>query len=173
MAKVSIGLRGWRFEEEAVFDGDDLRPIDEMPDDERERLLRLTALVGEPCDLCWLEHGDENIEQCNAAAIVYGEPMAEVLLCDAHEAAFLYWYREDGGSEFAGTEAFQDRFHEWYATGNRAPEDYGGLDHVDEAPDRLPEATDDGGIEEVEDEVAEMDPEEIDALDVDLDDLDV
>ncbi|MFB6093301.1 MAG: hypothetical protein ABEK02_09860 [Haloquadratum sp.] len=139
MAKVSIGLRGWRFDEAEVFDDDgEFRPLDEVSDDTRERLIRLTYLQGKPCDACYLEHGEENQKRANKAEMVYGEPMEEVLLCADHEADFLYWFREAGGEAAAGTETFRDEFHEWFAAGNRAPEGYEGLDHVDTDPGGLP-----------------------------------
>lgn len=142
MGKVSIGLRGWRFEESDVFDeAGEFRPLDEMPPDVAHRVSRLSALIGSPCDACWLIHGDENREACNVAAIVYGEPMAEVILCQTHEPDFLYWYREQGGDEHRGTPAFQDAFHEWFADGGRAPDGYAGLEHVDTDPRNLPHPT--------------------------------
>jgi hypothetical protein len=139
MAKVSIGLRGWRFDEEEVFTDDgEFRSLDDVPEDTRKRLIRLTYLQGKPCDACYLVHGEENKKRCNQAEIVYGEPMEEVLLCSEHEADFLYWFREAGGTDAAGTETFRDEFHEWFVAGNRAPEGYGGLEHVDTDPDELP-----------------------------------
>ena len=143
MAKVSIELRGWRFEESDVFTPDgEIRPLEEMPPDTRERVLRLSALVGSPCDACWLIHGDEDIEQCNVAEVVYGEPLAEVVLCRDHEPDFLYWFREVGGSEHRGSEDLEDAFHAWFADGGRAPEGYGGLEHVETDPTALPEDED-------------------------------
>jgi len=140
MAKVSVGLRGWRFDEEEVFTEDgEWAPLDEMPDDARNRLLRLGLLMDQPCDACYLEHGEEEKRRANPAAIVYGEPGDEVLLCDEHEADFLYWFREAGGSELAGEETFRDEFHEWFVAGNRAPEGYGPDEHVEEAPGELPD----------------------------------
>jgi hypothetical protein len=139
MAKVSIGLRGWRFEESEVFTEDEeFRPLDEVSEDARRRLIRLSYLVGKPCDACYLVHGEAEKRRCNEAAIVYGEPMEEVLLCDDHEADFLYWYREADGSEFRGSDEFRDEFHEWFASDGRAPEGYGGLDHVETDPGSLP-----------------------------------
>ncbi|MFB6121450.1 MAG: hypothetical protein ABEJ68_10080 [Halobacteriaceae archaeon] len=139
MGKVSIGLRGWRFDESEVFDEDgNFRRVSELPDDARDRLLRLTAIHDEPCDACYLVHGDANIEAANVAEVVYGEPYAEVLLCADHERDFYYWYFEAGGEEHRGTERFQDEFHEWFATGNRAPEDYEGLEHVETGPADVP-----------------------------------
>jgi hypothetical protein len=140
MAKVSIGLRGWRFEESEIFDENgEFKALDEIPEDPRERLVRLTYLCEEPCDACYLEHGDENVAQARQATIVYGEPREEVLLCDRHEADFLYWFREAGGSELKGDEEFRDAFHEWFVDGGRAPEGYGGLEHVDTGPEELPD----------------------------------
>ena len=140
MGKVSIGLRGWRFDESAVFDeAGRFRPLEEMPDDDRERLLRLTALVGAPCDACWLVHGDDGLDECRPAAAVYGEPGAEVVLCRSHETDFDYWYHEDGGRELRGTAGFQSAFHEWFDDGGRAPEGYAGIEHVDTDPESLPE----------------------------------
>ncbi|WP_248896941.1 hypothetical protein [Haloplanus halobius] len=139
MAKVSVGLRGWRFEESEVFTADgEFKPLDEIPEEPRERLVRLTHLVEEPCDACYLVHGEGAIERCTPAAIVYGEPGDEILLCEAHEADFLYWYREQGGKAYRGEPAFRDRFHEWFHGGGRAPDDYGGLDHVETDPESLP-----------------------------------
>jgi len=176
MSKVSVALRGWRFPEDEIFDEEgELRPLAAMSADTRNRLIRLSAILGEPCSACWLEHGEENIERANVATIVYGEPMAEIALCDEHEADFLYWYREAGGSEYAGTKAFMDEFHEWFADGNRAPADYGGLEHVDEAPEALPEIDPQTSecIPEVEAAVEDLDEDEAEALDLDLDSLDV
>jgi len=143
MAKVSIGLRGWRFEESEVFTEDgEFKPLDEIPEDPRERLVRLTYLVEQPCDACYLIHGDEEIERSAQAAIVYGEPGDELLLCGDHEADFLYWYREDGGKAYRGEPTFRDQFHEWFADGGRAPEGYGGMEHVETDPGALPDPPD-------------------------------
>ena len=140
MAKVSVGLRGWRFEESDIFTADgEVKPLDEIPEDPRARLLRLQSLVAEPCDACYLVHGEAEKRRCNEATIVYGEPLEEVLLCADHEADFLYWFREAGGDAFAGEDRFRDEFHEWFADGGRAPAEYGGLDHVDTDPETLPE----------------------------------
>jgi hypothetical protein len=140
MAKVSVGLRGWRFDEEELFTEDgNWFPLDELPADTRNRILRLGLLVEQPCDACYLIHGEAEKNRCTPAAIVYGEPGDEVLLCDAHEADFLYWFREEGGSDLAGEERFRDEFHEWFAAGNRAPDGYGPDEHVEEAPDELPD----------------------------------
>ena len=175
MAKVSIGLRGWRFEESEVFDADgDIKPLGQMPPDTRQRIARLSALIGEPCDACFLIHGEEDIEQCNPGRIVYGEAMGEALLCNDHEADFLYWFREAGGQQYAGDTELRDAFHEWFADGGRAPEGYGGFEHVDEEPDAIPEAPDTSeGIPSLEEELDEMDEEEKEALGIDLDDLDL
>jgi len=149
MAKVSVGLRGWRFDEEEIFtDDEELKPLDEIPEEPRERLVRLVGLVEEPCDVCYLEHGEDEIHRCNQAEIVYGEPKGEVLLCPEHERDLLYWFREEGGSEHAGTLEFADRFHEWVAAGNEAPEGYGSVEHVDEDPDGLPDLPDQQDIQE-------------------------
>ena len=148
MAKVSIGLRGWRFEEDEVFtDDEEFKPLDEVPEDARKRLIRLTYLVTKPCDACYLHYGEDEKRRANEAEIVYGEPNEEVLLCGDHEADFLYWYREAGGREFRGDEAFRDAFHEWYADGGRAPEGYGGLEHVETDPDDLPSPPDVAEVE--------------------------
>ena len=175
MGKISIGLRGWRFEEDEVFDAEgNVLPFGEIPEETRNRLIRLSALMGEPCNACWLVHGEENIDRCNRGTIVYGEPLAEVLLCDDHEADFLYWFREAGGDAFAGSARLPDEFHEWFVDGGRAPKGYAGLDHVDEEPDALPDAPEASeSIPGVDEQVAEMDEREREALDVDLGDLDV
>jgi hypothetical protein len=146
MAKVSVGLRGWRFDEEEIFtDDEELKPLDEIPEEPRERLV---GLVEEPCDVCYLEHGEDEIHRCNQAEIVYGEPKGEVLLCPEHEPDLLYWFREEGGSEHAGSLEFGDRFHEWVAAGNEAPDGYGSVEHVEEDPDGLPDLPDQQDIQE-------------------------
>ena len=74
MGKVNIGLRGWRFDEDEVFDADgDLKPLGTMEPETRDRIVRLSTMMGEPCDACYLIHGDENIQECNVARIVYGD----------------------------------------------------------------------------------------------------
>lgn len=140
MGKVSIGLRGWRFDETDLFTEDgELRALEEMPTDVRNRVSRLSNLVDKPCDCCWLDHGDEHIEACNVAEVVYGEPMAEVVVCADHEADLLYWYRECGGDEHRGEDSFDDAFHEWYLDGGHAPAGYGPDRHVETEPEALPE----------------------------------
>ncbi|MFC7187134.1 hypothetical protein [Halorubrum yunnanense] len=149
MAKVSVGLRGWRFDEEEIFTDDgELKPLDEIPEGPRERLFRLVGLVEEPCDVCYLEYGESEVHRCNQAEIVYGEPNGEVLCCPEHEPDLIYWFREEGGSEHAGELEFGDRFHEWVAAGNGAPEGYGSVEHVDEDPDGLPDLPDQEEIQE-------------------------
>lgn len=149
MGKVSIGLRGWRFDEEHLFTDDgELRSLDEMPLDVRNRVVRLSKLVDAPCDACWLIHGDDDLAACNIAEVVYGEPMAEVLVCPEHEADLLYWYREAGGDAHRGEATFQDAFHEWFLDGGRAPDGYEADIHVETAPESLPSF----------DEVGDMDP---------------
>lgn len=172
MAKVSIGLRGWRFDESAVFDDDGaIKPLSEMPPDAQRRVSRLTAIIGNPCDACWLTEDEK--QDCNVVRTVYGEPMNEVLLCAEHEPDFLYWFREEGGDEYAGTSAMRDFFHEWFLDGGRAPEGYAGLEHVEQEPDALPKASEAGEIAPLEEELQEMDEDEREALDVDLSDLDL
>jgi hypothetical protein len=149
MAKVSIGLRGWRFEEDEIFsDDEELKPLDEIPEDPRERLLRLVSLVEEPCDVCYLDYGEAEVHRCNEAEIVYGEPDGEVLLCPEHEPDLLYWFREEGGSDHKGSVEFADRFHEWVAAGNEAPEGYGSVEHVEEDPGGLPDLPDQQEVQE-------------------------
>ncbi len=150
MGKVSIGLRGWRFDEETVFtDSGELRSLDEMPRDTRNRIIRLSKLVDAPCDACWLIHGDEALAECNVASVVYGEPLAEAVLCQDHEADLLYWYRHCGGDEYRGTPEFQTAFHEWFDAGNRAPDTYDPDVHVDTAPRSLPSFDPPGNMEPV------------------------
>ncbi|MFB6193679.1 MAG: hypothetical protein ABEI75_01320 [Halobaculum sp.] len=143
MGKVSVGLRGWRFDEDAIFTADgDWKPLESMPEDTRHRLVRLQVVIGNPCDACYLIHGESEIRRCNEATVVYGEPLDELLVCDDHEADFLYWFREQGGRELAGEETFTDAFHEWFDDGGRAPDGYAGLEHVERAPDDLPDLPD-------------------------------
>lgn len=180
MGKVSIGLRGWRFEESDVFTDDgDFRPMDEMPDDTRKRVVRLSALVGSPCNACWLIHGDDDLPKCNVAEVVYGEPLGEVVLCAEHEPDFLYWFAEEGGSEFKGQQEIQDEFHEWFADGGRAPDGYAGVEHVDTDPEDLPEPPEPDmeaqNVEVPEDEQKRIDLRnmELDGEPVELDDEDL
>jgi hypothetical protein len=195
MSKVSIGLRGWRFDEDEVFTDDgEVRPFDEMREDTRRRLVRVGVLYRSPCDACWLIHGDENLDACNEATVVYGEPLSEITVCDEHEVDFMYWFREAGGIEHAETERFEDAFHEWFAAGNRAPEGYEGVEHVDTDPRDLPESEmpdpDDydlgqrevieqridlrtGTIEEAPDPRTDDDADEDAADELDLDDVDL
>lgn len=173
MGKVSIGLRGWRFDEDEVFTPDgDLRPIDELPREARERLVRLTVVMGSPCDACWLIHGDRHIDECNVAEVVYGEPLHEVVLCSDHERDLVYWYQHEGGSQYRGEPAFEDAFHEWFDGGGRAPDAFEPIEHVDTDPDSVPTPDPTQPVESLEDELAEMDGDELAALDIDLDTLD-
>ena len=186
MAKVSVGLRGWRFDEDEVFTEDEeWAPLDEMSEDTRNRLLRLGLLMDQPCDACYLKFGEAEKRRANPAAIVYGEPGEEVLLCADHEADFLYWYREAGGTAHRGEPTFRDEFHEWFHGGGRAPEGYGGLEHVETDRDSLPSPPDpeeinrrlneefDGRkIDLHEDETAEGAESAADE-DLDLDDVDL
>lgn len=165
MAKISIGLHGWRFEESDVFDEDgEFRPLGEMPPETQERLLRLMSIVDAPCDACWLLHGDENREEWERASAVYGEPESEVLLCADHEQDFIYWYREAGGSRFRGEERLEDEFHEWFLDGGRAPEGYEGIEHVATDPADLPNPT----VEEGDQPFDDLDPDELDPDEFDL-----
>ncbi|WP_135820756.1 hypothetical protein [Halostella litorea] len=177
MSKVSIGLRGWRFEESEILTEDgDWRPFDEMPEESRDRLIRLRSLVTKPCDACYLIHGEEAKERCREAEIVYGEPYAEVVLCSEHEADFLYWFREAGGDAYAGEDELQGAFHDWFADGNRAPDGYIGVEHVDTDPADLPEPPEDAKPEEERRRIdlrEGMDPEEEGLDDADVDDLDL
>lgn len=173
MSKVNIGLRGWRFDADVLDEDGRVRPLATLEPDTRQRLLVLADRVADPCDACWLEYGDDEIEQCNVAEVIYGEPQGEVVLCSAHEPDFLYWFREAGGDAYAGDTELQSAFHEWIVEGNRAPEGYGGLDHVDEDPTTVPNAPNASeAIPGLEDEIDEMDEEALDELDVNLDGLD-
>ena len=163
MSKVSIGLRGWRFDEREVFtEAGEFRPLTDIPRDTRQRLVRLALIVERPCDACYLVHGESEKERCRQAQIVYGEPLDEVLLCDHHEADFLYWFREAGGRELAGDEEFKDAFHEWFADGGRAPDGYGGLEHVETDPDALPDPPDAAEIQRRLEAENEFEGEKID-----------
>ena len=174
MSKVSIGLRGWRFDEEAVLDDDGtLKPLARIPPDPRERIARLATLVSEPCDACWLTYGEEESQRCKQARVVYGEPLGEVLLCNEHEADFLYWFREEGGADIAGDRLLQNAFHQWFADGGEAPEGYDGMEHVDTDPDGVVQPDPNPQLDDLETELAEMSEEEREALDIDLSDLDV
>ncbi|PSP93315.1 hypothetical protein BRC91_10225 [Halobacteriales archaeon QS_4_62_28] len=174
MAKVNIGLRGWRFEEDEVFDEGQIRPLGAMDEETRLRVLRLAERITDPCDACWLEHGSEGIEQCSPAEAIYGEPRGEVVLCSDHESDFVYWFRTVASEDLIGTLDLQNEFHEWFLDDGRAPEDYVGVEHVDDDPEGVPESPDPyAEMPGLEAELDAMDDEELDALDVDLDDLDV
>ncbi|ERG94656.1 hypothetical protein [Haloquadratum walsbyi] len=143
MSKVSIGLRGWRFEESEIFTEEgEFRSLSEIPDDTRQRLVRLTYLQGEPCMACHSVYGDEEKHRSKEATIVYGEPTSEVLLCGEHEADFLYWFREINNADTAGIDDVQMVFMQWFENGNRSPDGYGGLEHVVTDPDSLPSPPD-------------------------------
>jgi hypothetical protein len=165
-----------------VFTDDgEFKPLDEVPAEPRERLVRLTHLVERPCDACYLIHGEADVEQCRRAAIVYGEPGDELLLCAPHETDFLYWYREAGGKAHRGEPTFRDRFHEWFAADGRAPEGYEGLDHVETDPDGLPDPPEPDEIHRRINEnfdgrridLREAREDDGDGDDVDLDDVDL
>lgn len=175
MAKVNIGLRGWRFDEDEVF-GDDgrIRPLGTMDEDTKARVLRLAERVTDPCDACWFVHGNDDVAKCRQAAVIYGEPRGEVVLCNEHERDFVYWFRRVASDDLIGTPDLRDEFHEWFLDGGRAPAEYEGLEHVDRNPEEAPEAPDPNeAMPGLEEELAELDDEDLDALDVDLDDLDV
>lgn len=175
MAKVNIGLRGWRFEEDEVFDEDgDLLPLGAMPDETATRIRRLTERVTDPCDACWLVFGDEEIERCNVADAIYGEPGGEVVVCRSHERDFVYWFREIADEDVLGTDRVADAFHEWFAEDGPAPRDYAGIEHVDENPDAVPGTQNPHEpLPDLSEEVDELGEEAREALDVDLDDLDL
>ena len=140
---MSVGLRGWRFGESELFtENGDRRQLGSMSEDTRHRLVRLQVVIGNPSDACYLIHGDPDVRQCNEATVVYGEPLDELLVCDDHEADFLFWFRERGGDTIAGEETFRDAFHEWFDDGGRAPDGYAGIDHVEAAPGDLPDLPD-------------------------------
>lgn len=161
MGKVNVELRGWRFDESALFTDDgEMKALDELTYETRERLVRLDQIVGSPCHACWLIHGDDR-DACHDAAAVYGEPLSEVVLCEFHEPDFLYWFRECDGSDYRGDPELQDAFHEWFADGNRAPDGYEGVEHVDTDPADVPYVV--GGS------AAETERQ---ATDIDLDGLD-
>ena len=161
MGKVSIGLRGWRFAEADIFNDDGMfKQLEEIPKDDRKRLLRLVSLVEQPCDACRLIHGEDEIHRARQAAIVYGEPNDEVVLCEEHESDFRYWYQEAGGNEYRGTAEFDDAFEEWFDDGGRAPDGFGSVDHVDTNPETLPDPPD---AQELNDMLSEgYEPERID-----------
>ncbi len=140
MGKVSIGMLGWRFDEAAILDDDgEFLPFEEMAPEDRKRIVRLGSIYNAPCNACWLIHGDADLEACNTAQYVYGEPLDEVILCEEHEPDFVYWFRREGGDEYRGTDGLEDAFFEWFADGGRAPEGYEGMEYVETDPDDLPE----------------------------------
>ncbi|RJX50818.1 hypothetical protein [Halonotius pteroides] len=143
MGKVNVGLRGWRFAEADIFTDEGLfKQLEEIPKDDRQRLLRLVSLVEKPCDACRLIHGEDEIHRARQAAVVYGEPNDEVVLCADHEADFLYWYQNDGGSEYRGSATFDDAFEEWFDNGGRAPDGFEAVEHVETDPEGLPDPPD-------------------------------
>ena len=139
MGKVSIGLYGWRFDESELFtDDDEWRPLESMSEDTRTRLLRLQTVIGKPCDACYLIHGEAEKRRCREAAVVYGEPMDEVVLCRDHERDFLFWFRERGGRPLARQETFGDALHEWLDDCGRAPGGDERIEHGGGSPRGLP-----------------------------------
>ncbi|GAB3025900.1 hypothetical protein [Natronobiforma cellulositropha] len=159
MAKISIGMLGWRFDEADILDEDgEFLPLEEMPPEDRTRIVRLGSITNAPCHACWLIHGDANLDDCNASQYVYGEPFAEVLVCEEHEPDFVYWYRRCGGDAYRGTDEFQDAFHEWFLDGGRAPEGYEGMEYVETDPRDLPPPP------TVDDDAQADDPAEAEAL---------
>ncbi|MFB6269481.1 MAG: hypothetical protein ABEH83_06020 [Halobacterium sp.] len=176
MTKVSIGFRGWRFDEDEVFDDrGNFRSFDEMSDDASARLQRLPALMDRPCDACYLAHGEDE-QAHNVPAAVYGEPQAEVLVCNEHERDFYYWFLELGGDQYKGEAELQTAFREWFADGGRAPDHYDGPEHVATDPEDTPSPTVPDpeilNIDVPEDEQASVDLREamddVDAEDADL-----
>jgi hypothetical protein len=171
MSKVSIGLRGWRFDEREVFDEEgNFRSLSEMSPDTRDRIGRLMEVVNNPCDACWLIEEDE--QNCRTASVVYGEPLREVVLCNQHELDFLYWFREEDGRDLIGEDVFSNAFRQWFADGGRAPEGYAGLEHVDTDPDTIPEPKSAEEMPSIEEEIAALSDEERESLDIDLDAID-
>lgn len=123
--KIHIGLRGWKFNPKNVFDDDgELKPLKEMPEEDRVRVVRLSEIIGNACHFCMLKYPEEGWAKWKKADIVYGEPTSEVLLCDEHERHFLYWFFEEGGEDYKGEERMADAFHKWVNKGERAPEGY-------------------------------------------------
>ncbi len=174
MTKVSIGLRGWRFDESELFDANgEFRPLTEMSPDTRDRIARLMVVVNDPCDCCWLQHGESDKQRCRSAQVVYGEPLHEVVLCNQHESDFLYWFREEDGNLLTGERTFDSAFHQWFADGGRAPDGYGGLEHVDTDPETVPTPTPAEELPSMDEKLAELDEETLTELDVNLDDLDI
>ena len=77
------------------------------------------------------------------------------------------------GATSSARPEFKDRFHEWFADGNRAPEGYAGVEHVDTDPDAVPQPEPDVEMPTLEEEIEKLDDEELDDLGVGLDDLDL
>jgi hypothetical protein len=175
MGKINVGLRGWRFDEDEVLGEDGrVRPIGTMEPETRQRVLRLAQRVTDPCDCCWLKHGPEDRQRCRQGAVIYGEPGAEVLVCAEHEPDFVYWFREAGGADLAGSIDLAEEFHAWFLDGGRATENYAGVEHVDEDPDALPDPPDiKEGMPGLEEELEAMDEDDLKALDVDFSDIDL
>ena len=176
MTKVSIGFRGWRFDEDEVFDEHgNYRPLAEMSDDTSARLQRLPTLMDRPCDGCYLAHGADDQDH-NVPAAVYGEPKAEVLVCNEHERDFYYWFLELDGDRYEGTDDLQVAFREWFVDGGRAPDDYDGPEHVAtaqaETPDPVVPDPEILNIDVPEEEQSSLDLREA-MSDVDDDDLDL
>lgn len=123
--KVCIGLRGWKFDPDNIFDAEgDMKPIDEIPEDDRLRVVRLREIIGNACHVCMLRNPEEGWDAWRKADAVYGEPTHEVLVCDEHEKEFLYWFWDEGGEEYKGENELQTRFHDWVEEGGEAPAGY-------------------------------------------------
>ncbi|MFB6283315.1 MAG: hypothetical protein ABEK59_05185 [Halobacteria archaeon] len=112
--KISIGLRGWRFNPDDVFDADgNLKSPEEIPEDQRERIARLPDIIGNACHVCMLLNPDEGWDEWTKATVVYGEPRHEVLTCDDHEPVFETWFFDEGGEALKGSDNLADTFHAW------------------------------------------------------------
>lgn len=118
-------MRGWRFDPEVVFTEDgDVKPLEEVPEPDRLRLVRLTEIIGNACHVCMLRNPEEGWDAWRKADAVYGEPTHEVLVCDEHEPVFYYWFWEEGGEMYKGEDELQREFHDWVEEGGGAPKDY-------------------------------------------------
>ena len=112
--KVCIGLRGWRFNPDDVFDSEGrIKKPEDIPEGQRERIARLSDIVGNACHVCMLLHPDAGWDEWVKADVVYGEPRHEVLMCDEHEDVFETWFFDEGGKALKGSEELQYEFHEW------------------------------------------------------------
>lgn len=120
--KICIGLRGWKFDIQEVLDKNgELKALEEMSEEDKVRIIRLSEIIGNACHVCMLKNPEEGWDVWEKATVVYGEPTSEVLLCDKHESIFEHWFFNEGGKAYKGKEELQEKFHNWIKNSGFSP----------------------------------------------------